>query len=107
MRRSTTIVNPSDMVVGVMEMTLALYDNESLKDKRSVVKRVIHRVRGTFNVSASEVDDMDFTDRATIGIVACGNDRRYIMGMLDKIEDFVDRLALADVLDASKTLENY
>lgn len=95
------------MVVGVMEMTLALYDNESLKDKRSVVKRVINRVRGTFNVSAAEVEDMDFTDRATIGIVAVGNDRRYIMGMLDKIEGFVDRLALADVLDASKTLENY
>ena len=95
------------MVVGVMEMTLALYDNESLKDKRSVVKRVINRVRGTFNVSAAEVEDMDFTDRAVIGIVAVGNDRRYIMGMLDKIEGFVDRLALADILDASKTLENY
>ncbi len=95
------------MVVGVMELALALYDNESLKDKRSVVKRVINRVRGTFNVSAAEVDDMDFSDRATIGIVAVGNDRRYVMGMLDKIEGFVDRMAIADILDASKTLENY
>lgn len=95
------------MVVGVMEMTLALYDNESLKDKRSVVKRVISRVRGTFNVSAAEVEDMDFSDRATLGFVAVGNDRRYIMGMLDKIEGFVDRLAIADILDTSKTLENY
>lgn len=95
------------MVVGVMELSLALYDNESLKDKRSVVKRVIGRVRSTFNVSAAEVDDMDFSDRATIGIVAVGNDRRYIMGMLDKIEGFVDRMAIADILDAAKTLENY
>jgi uncharacterized protein YlxP (DUF503 family) len=95
------------MVVGVMELSLALYDNESLKDKRSVVKRVINRVRGTFNVSAAEVEDMDFTDRATIGIVAVGNDRRYIEGMLDKIVGFVDRLALADVLDATKELQNY
>lgn len=95
------------MVVGVMELSLALYDNESLKDKRSVVKRVINRVRGTFNVSAAEVEDMDFTDRATIGIVAVGNDRRYIEGMLDKIVGFVERLALADVLDATKELNNY
>ncbi|HSI04406.1 MAG TPA: DUF503 domain-containing protein [Myxococcota bacterium] len=95
------------MVVGVMELALALYDNESLKDKRSVVKRVIGRVRQTFNVSAAEVDDLDFSDRATIGIVAVGNDRRYIMGMLDKIEGFVDRMAIADILDATKTLENY
>lgn len=95
------------MVVGVMELSLALYDNESLKDKRSVVKRVINRVRSTFNVSAAEVEDMDFTDRATIGIVAVGNDRRYIEGMLDKIVGFVERLALADVLDATKELANY
>ncbi|MEZ0312453.1 MAG: DUF503 domain-containing protein [Myxococcota bacterium] len=102
-----TIATPSAMVVGVMELALALYDNESLKDKRSVVKRVIGRVRQTFNVSAAEVDDLDFSDRATIGIVAVGNDRRYIMGMLDKIEGFVDRMAIADILDATKTLENY
>jgi uncharacterized protein YlxP (DUF503 family) len=95
------------MVVGVMELALALYDNESLKDKRSVVKRVVNRVRQTFNVSAAEVDDLDFSDRATIGIVAVGNDRRYIMGMLDKIEGFVDRMAIADILDASKTIESY
>jgi uncharacterized protein YlxP (DUF503 family) len=95
------------MVVGVMELSLALYDNESLKDKRSVVKRVINRVRQTFNVSAAEVDDLDFSDRAAIGIVAVGNDRRYIMGMLDKIEGFVDRMGLADILGAEKTLENY
>lgn len=95
------------MVVGVMELSLALYDNESLKDKRSVVRRVVNRVRQTFNVSAAEVDDLDFSDRATIGIVAVGNDRRYIMGMLDKIEGFVDRMAIADILDAEKHLENY
>ncbi len=95
------------MVVGVMELHLALYDNESLKDKRSVVKRVIHRCRHTFNVSVAEVEDQDLTDRAVIGVVAVGNDRRYIEGMLDKIEDFVVRLALADLLEAPKTLETF
>ena len=93
------------MIVGVMELSLALHDNESLKDKRSIVKRVIHRCRNTFNVAASEVDDQDFSDRATIGIVAVGNDRRYIEGMLHKVEEFVVRLALADVLDAPKSIE--
>ena len=95
------------MIVGVMELSLALYDNESLKDKRSVVKRVIHRCRGTFNVAAAEVDDQDLTDRATVGIVAVGNDRRYIESLLEKVEHFVERLALADVLDAPKSIETY
>ena len=95
------------MVIGIMELQLALVDNGSLKEKRSVVKRVIHRCRNTFNVSAAEVEDQDLTDRATIGIVAVGNDRRYIQGTLEKVEDFVERLALADLLDAPKTVETY
>jgi uncharacterized protein YlxP (DUF503 family) len=93
------------MVIGIMELHLALVDNGSLKDKRSVVKRVIHRCRNTFNISAAEVEDQDLTDRATIGIVAVGNDARYIQSMLDKIEGFVDRLGLAELLDAPKSVE--
>jgi hypothetical protein len=95
------------MVVGVMELHLALIDNESLKDKRSVVKRVIHRCRNNFNVAAAEVEDQDLTDRATIGIVAVGNDGRYVEGLLEKVEAFVDRLALAELLDAPKTVERF
>jgi len=95
------------VVIGVMELTLALYDNESLKDKRSVVKRVIHRCRNTFNVSAAEVEAQDHTDHAVIGIVAVGSDKRYIEGLLEKVEGFVDRLALADIIEASKSVEVY
>lgn len=95
------------MVIGIMELHLALYDNDSLKSKRSVVKRVIHRCRNTFNVAAAEVEDQDMTDRAVIGIVAVGNDGRHIRSKLDKIESFVERLALADVLEALKSVEVY
>lgn len=95
------------MVIGIMELQLALYDNESLKAKRSVVKRIIHRCRHTFNVAAAEVEDQDDTDRATIGIVAIGNDRRHIQSTLDKVQAFVERLALAELLDAPKIVETY
>ncbi|MBI5510279.1 MAG: DUF503 domain-containing protein [Deltaproteobacteria bacterium] len=88
-------------------MQLALYDNESLKAKRSVVKRVIHRCRHTFNVAAAEVEDQDSTDRATIGVVAIGNDRRFVTSTLDKVEDFVERLAIAEILEAPKLIETY
>jgi len=95
------------MVIGIMELHLALIDNESLKDKRSVVKRVIHRCRHTFNVAVAEVEDQDLGDRATIGIVAVGNDKRFIQSVLDKVENFVERLELAELLDTTKTVETY
>jgi hypothetical protein len=90
-----------------MELHFALVDNDSLKDKRSVVRRVSARCRNTFNVSVAEVDDQDFGDRATLGVVAVGSSRTYVAGLLDKVEGFVERLALAELLDAPKMVEVY
>ncbi len=95
------------MFVGVMELHFALIYNDSLKEKRSVVKRVTHRCRNKFNVAVAEVDDQDCSDRATLGVVALGNDKRYVQSVLDKVEDFVERLALAEILDAPKIIEVY
>ncbi len=95
------------MYVGVMELHFAIVDNDSLKDKRSVIKRVQHRCRNTFNVSIAEVDDQDSSDRAVLGVVAVGSDRRYVEGMLEKVEGFVERLALAELLEAPKIVEVY
>jgi uncharacterized protein YlxP (DUF503 family) len=95
------------MFVGVMELHFALFESASLKDKRSVVKRVVHRCRHTFNVSVAEIDSHDATDRAVLGVVTVGNDRKYVQGMLDKVEGFVERLALAELLEAPKTVEVY
>ena len=95
------------MVVGVMELHLALFERASLKDKRSIVRRIVHRCRKTFNVSASEVDLQDRNDRAVIGFAAVGTERRHVEGLLQKLEHFVERMALAELLDAPKSIENY
>jgi uncharacterized protein YlxP (DUF503 family) len=90
-----------------MEVHLALYDNDSLKAKRSIVKRLIQRSRNQFNVSISEVEDNDMLDRAVLGVVSVGNDARYVDGMLAKLENFIERQALADILEAPRTIEHY
>jgi len=95
------------MVVGMMELHLALYDNDSLKAKRSVVKRVIHRTRNRFNVSAAEVEGQDALDRAIIAVATVGSDVRYIDGLLSRVEQYVEQLALADLLDAPRVIEHY
>ncbi len=95
------------MLVGVMEVHLALYDNGSLKAKRSVVKRLLGRARSGFNTAGAEVGDQDSVGRATLGFVVVGSDRRYIEGQLQKLEQFIERQALADVLEAPKTIEVY
>lgn len=94
------------MWVGVLELTLSIYA-ESLKDKRSVVKRVSQRCRNEFNVSVAEVDEQDTATTAVLGVVSVGSDRRYLEGQLNKLEDFVERLEVAEIADAVVAFEKF
>lgn len=95
------------MVVGVLELTLVLYETASLKDKRSVVRRVVNRVRNKFNAAVAEVDDLDAHDHAVLGVVVVGNDRRFADQVLDRIEHFVEALGLAELRWMQRTIDNY
>lgn len=90
-----------------MELQFALYGAHSLKDKRSVVKRIIGRCKNEFNIAIAEVEELDSLDRATIGVVTVGNDRRYIESVLTHIENFVEKLGVAELLEAKKIIETY
>jgi len=87
------------MVVGVCRLRLAIPENASLKGKRKVVKRVISRVRSTFNVAMAEVEDNDFHYTAVLGFVVVGNEHRFINSTIDKVMNFIQDLYLAEVED--------
>jgi uncharacterized protein len=89
------------MVVAVLELTLAV-PAISLKEKRSVVRRVLARTRAQFNVSAAEVDELDNPGGAVLGFTSVGSDKRYLEGQLTALEEFVDRLELAEIVDAHR-----
>lgn len=89
------------MILASLELTITFYA-ESLKDKRSVVKRVLSRVRNEFNVSAAEVDELDNPGGAVLGFVSVGTDQRYLEGQLTALVEFVDRLELCEIVDDVK-----
>jgi uncharacterized protein YlxP (DUF503 family) len=93
--------------VGIMELHLAIIEHGSIKDKRSVIKKLTHRCRNTFNVAISEVEEQDAPDRAILGVVACNSNKNYLQGQLDAVEQFVERQALAELLEAPKIIETY
>jgi len=87
------------MIVGTCRITLAIPETGSDKGKRSVVRRVIARVRATFNVAIAEVDALDAGDTAVLGFAVVGNDHRFVNQVLDKIVDHIEGLYLAEVED--------
>lgn len=88
------------MHVGVMEVTLRLEGNASLKGKRKVVKSILGRVKARFNVAVSEVGGQDVYETAVLGFAVCGPDQRILNTVLDNILDFVENNADAEVADS-------
>jgi uncharacterized protein YlxP (DUF503 family) len=86
--------------VGLMEVTLRLEGNASLKGKRRVVKSILGRVKARFNVAASEVGGQDVYETAVLGFAVCGPDRRILNAVLDNILDFIEDNADAEVADS-------
>ncbi len=89
------------MVVGVCRVRLAIPEGASLKGKRSVVRRVIGRVRAEFNVAIAEVEDLDDHHHAVLGFAVVGNDHRVVNSVVDRVVNHIEGLFLADVEDHS------
>jgi len=77
------------MIVGVMTAQLSLHGIASLKDKRSIVKSLIGRLKSRFNISIAEVDHQDSKTIAVIGVSVVSNDARFIDQQLDAIIGFM------------------
>lgn len=95
------------VVVGVCRVELSIEDNDSLKGKRSVVRRVIDRTRNRFNLAIAEVDDLDVLNQAVLAFAVVGNDRRFIQSRIDSIVEFVEGLGLAPIADHQFEIVNY
>jgi uncharacterized protein len=76
--------------VGVGTVSLRLPENMDLKGKRMVVRSIIGRVKGKFDVSIAEVGDNDSWQHAVIGFCCISNDKRHSNEVLSKVIKFIE-----------------
>ncbi len=79
-------------VIGYVEIELSIPYAHSLKEKRGVVKRIVERVKGKFNVSVSEIGEQDKWQRSVIAVVTVGTSKRVVDATLEKVVEFVEEL---------------
>ena len=77
------------MNTGVCKIKLHRPGNQSLKDKRRVLKSITSRMRNQFNISIAEVDDHDLWQIATIGISCVSNHNQHVDEILSKVLNFI------------------
>ena len=95
------------MVVGVLRLTLYIDESHSLKEKRSVLRKIKARVRHEFNVSIAECDEHDLWQKTQLGLCQVGTDQAYIDGALQAAVRFIEDLHLAEVGEADVEFLHY
>lgn len=77
------------MIVGVLTAQLHMQGISSLKQKRSIVKSLLGRLKSRFNISISEVDHQDNKTCAIIAMALVSNDTGFVNQQFDKIINFM------------------
>ena len=88
------------MVIGSGVIELWIPQSHSLKDKRSVLRKILKRAQNEFNVSIAEVGDNDHQRRAKVGFAMVGNDQRFINGKIDHLLSFIEQMQVAEVIQS-------
>lgn len=77
------------MFIGSLTLDLHLPEAHSLKDKRSVLKSVLQRLRNEFNVATAEVGEQDRWQLARLGVVCVSSNRNQAHAQLQAVVDWV------------------
>ncbi len=86
------------MLVGAAIVELHLHGCQSLKQKRGIVRSIVHRVRNRFNVAVAEVGGQDKWQLCQLGLSSTGADAVLVRRVLDRAVVFVEDLHLAEVV---------
>ena len=79
------------MSVGVCRLKIHIPGSRSLKDKRSVIKSLIARLRKLFNLSVAEMEDHDLWQMATISIACVSQHTNRVDDVITSAISLIER----------------
>lgn len=91
------------MVVGVIGWEIQVFDAQSLKQKRAVIKSLKARLHNRLNISVAETDYQDLWQRAELTACVVATDRRQAESILDRADRMVAAEALGRIIDSYRT----
>ncbi len=79
------------MTIGFLQLEIKLLYPSSLKDKRSVLKRMKNLTRKKFNVSVAELANLQSIRSTVLGFVTINTDNNIIHNTLNNIENLIEK----------------
>jgi uncharacterized protein YlxP (DUF503 family) len=92
------------MVILTLEIRLHAPWCRSLKDKRSVVKPLLAKLRAKFNVSAAEIDAQNQWTLLVLGVAAIAADAAQADSIAERVLSFAQANTQAEILSVQREL---
>ena len=86
--------------VGYLVLELHLPQPASLKEKRSIIKSLISRMRNTFNVSVAEVGHLDLWQRSCLAVAVVSGEKSLVEKTFASVTAFVEQYGQGEVISS-------
>lgn len=87
------------MIIGSCSLKLNIFECNSLKDKRHIIKGIIGKLQSRFNISVAEVDLNDSWKSSVIGFACVTNDTQHANQVISNVMRFVDGDSRVEITD--------
>ena len=88
------------MRIGVLRVSFMIFNSQSLKQKRMVLRSVKDRLMNQFNISVAEIGSNDKWQIAELGIAAVGNNGRFVNSVMEEVKNFLDSNPAIRIIEA-------
>lgn len=92
------------MIIGICTCEIYIFNANSLKSKRSVVKSIIEKSKNRFNISIAEVGENDKWQKSIIAFSTISNDQRLVDETIEKVISFFDSYSEIEVININREI---
>jgi len=85
--------------IGILRVYFQVFDAQSLKEKRQVMRSLKDRLFSQFNVSVAEIGSNDKWQAGELAVVTVGNEPRFVRSVMQKVENFIELESMIRVIE--------
>ena len=92
------------MIIGICTCEVFIFNANSLKSKRSVVKSIIEKSKNRFNISIAEVGENDKWQKSIIAFSTISNDQKIVEETIEKVINFFDSYSEIEIIKIKREI---
>lgn len=92
------------MIIGICTCEIFIFNANSLKSKRSIVKSIIEKSKNRFNISIAEVGENDKWQKSIFAFSTISNDQKIVEETIEKVINFFDSYSEIEIIKIKREI---